>query len=61
MFEDIVDVTNIMFEIIMSQDISISTMHLNSINSINLVFAFLNKCIIFNVQRIANVIETIIA
>jgi hypothetical protein len=61
MFENIIDMTNIVFEVIMSQNILILAMHLNFIDSINLVLASLNQCIIFNVQRIANVIETIIA
>jgi len=44
-----------------SQEISILAMHLKSINSVDLVLASLNQCIISNVQRIANAIETIIA
>jgi hypothetical protein len=61
MFENIIDMTNIVFEVIMSQNILILAMHLNFIDSINLVLASLNQCIISNVQRIANVIETTIA
>jgi len=57
MFKYIVDITNIMFEVVISQDISISTMHLKFINSVNLVLAFLNQCIISSVQRITNAID----
>ncbi len=57
MFKCIANVTNIMFRVVISQDISILTMHLKSTNSVNLVLAFLNQCIISSVQRTTNAID----
>jgi len=54
MFECIADVANIVSGVVISQDISISAVHLKSTDSVNLVLASLDQCIIFGVQRIAN-------
>jgi len=61
MFEGIAGVANIMSGVVMSQDILVLAMHLKSTDSIDLVLAFLDQCIISNVQRTANATETTIA
>jgi len=54
MFECIADVTNIVSGVVISQDIPVSAVHLKSTDSVNLVLASPDQCIISGVQRTAN-------
>ena len=61
MFECIADVANIVSGVVISQDILVLAVHLKSTDSVNLVLASPDQCIISGVQRIANVTKMAIA